>query len=1126
MFLASTGCFRDSGLPSPESLKYREFTSAFYVGLAGLETGEDMRAQEKLTLASRLVPGEAATWANLALFSARQQDFDSAFKDAEKARDLASRDSRIEGLLGAIEAKRGRLPESIADFQKAVDLDRTNLKALYGLAEQTEREGGASSDADAQALYAKALASHSDNLALLLDLTRLAAKRGDKQTMQSGISRLTAASNIWPGEARQRLAILQQSAKASSPQASAVQVTFLRNVLARVPSYRQSLNAVKTPATFVAEPFRRFLNLPNIDSTSAPADTDLRFTAQALPGVTGTYVMWAGAMPLDASGKQYVITADLNSVHIAGGATLSRPAGTLGRNGVLGADLNYDFKTDLVLASAGGVRIYQQQTPADFVDFTSRAKLPNDVLTSTYSGAWAFDIDLDGDLDILLGRPGKDSVVLRNNADNTFAVLHPFPGVEGLVSFAAADIDGDGDPDVAMVDEKGGLHVYSNERLGSYRARPLPSNVNGRFVAVAAGDVNGDGMPDFVALRDDGSVVRLSDRDYGSGWDVAELIKPGGKRLTQSSANLILADFDNNGTLDILAGDGRLFLGDERGWTPVTFQPGTTLTGAVDLGNSGHLDLIGFSDQPVELISRGKKQYNWQTLNVRAAKATGDQRINSFGIGGEVEIRSGLLTQKQVIASPVLHFGLGEHKNTDVARIVWPNGSVQAEFELKADQSVFAEQRLKGSCPFLFAWDGKQISFVKDGQPWSPALGLHVNAQAVAGISQTEEWFKIPGEALAPHDGYYDLRVTGELWETYYIDHYSLLAVDHPSDTEIYTDERFSDPPPALRTYTVSKSKPFRSAKDDRANDVSAAVLTVDRKYLDTFGRGRYQGVTRDHWVELELPDSATRTGPLYLIGTGWMHPTDGTVNIALGQSSDPKPRGLSIEVPDAHGHWVEVRSGLGFLAGRMKTAVIDISDIFLPNAPRKLRLRTNLEIYWDRLAWAEGRPDAETRTRNSPLTKAELHYRGFSHIDVADASSPEIPDYNRIAGTTQRWRDLEGYYTRYGDVRELLSKIDNRIVITNAGDELLLRFAELPGPQSGWSRDYVIIGSGWIKDGDYNSVFSKTVLPLPFHGMRDYTSMPSSLEKDPAYLLHPQDWETFHTRYITPQGFIRALWN
>lgn len=256
------------------------------------------------------------------------------------------------------------------------------------------------------------------------------------------------------------------------------------------------------------------------------------------------------------------------------------------------------------------------------------------------------------------------------------------------------------------------------------------------------------------------------------------------------------------------------------------------------------------------------------------------------------------------------------------------------------------------------------------------------------------------------------------------------------------------------------------------------------------------------------------------------MHPTDGTVNVALGQNSDPPPQGLSLETPDRRGRWTAVASNLGFLAGRNKTTVLEISRLFQPGAPRKLRLRTNLEIYWDRLAWAPGLPATETRIRRAALTSADLRFRGFSEIHVANASSPEIPDYNHVTGTSQKWRDLEGYYTRYGDVRELLERIDDRMVITNAGDELRLRFAEVPPPPAGWKRDYVMIGDGWIKDGDYNSVFSKTVLPLPYHAMKDYTRPPAELEDDPAYCLHQEDWQRFHTRYVTPSGFIRALWN
>jgi hypothetical protein len=579
--------------------------------------------------------------------------------------------------------------------------------------------------------------------------------------------------------------------------------------------------------------------------------------------------------------------------------------------------------------------------------------------------------------------------------------------------------------------------------------------------------------------------------------------------------------------MDLLVGNGQIFLGGAKNFTRLDTKSDVTSASAVDLNGDGRLDLLGLSSTglPVQLLNRGTKNYHWQDIRLRAANTSGDQRINSFGIGGEVEVRCGLLTQKQPIVSQLLHFGLGDNTQLDLARITWPNGVVQGEFELKADQEILARQRLKGSCPWLFAWDGEQMSFVKDGSPWSAALGLHINAQVVAGIYQTEEWFKIPGESLKPRDGYYDLRVTGELWETYYIDRYSLLVVDHPEGTEVYTDERFAVPPPPLKIFTTAEPRPFASARDDRGQDVAAVVRDVDRKYLDTFGRGPYQGLTRDHWVELELPEDALRTGPLYLLATGWTHPTDATVNIAIGQNSIPQPQGLSIEVPDARGNWAPVRTNLGFPAGKMKTVVLDLTGIFRTNAPRKLRLRTNLEVYWDQLAWAAGVSD-RTRIQHLALSAAELRYRGFSAVKAADPSSPELPDYNTIASTGQIWRDLEGYVTRYGDIRELLEKSDGRMAITNAGDEVRLRFPAPDPPLAGWKRDYVMIGDGWIKDGDFNSVYSKTVLPLPYHGMKNYDAPPGKLEDDPAYKLHPGDWQQFHTRYVTPDMFQKALRN
>jgi hypothetical protein len=204
----------------------------------------------------------------------------------------------------------------------------------------------------------------------------------------------------------------------------------------------------------------------------------------------------------------------------------------------------------------------------------------------------------------------------------------------------------------------------------------------------------------------------------------------------------------------------------------------------------------------------------------------------------------------------------------------------------------------------------------------------------------------------------------------------------------------------------------------------------------------------------------------------------------------------------------------------------LDITNIFQPGAPRKLRLETTTEIYWDRLAWAAGLSDNAIRVQKEDLASAELRHRGFSVITAANASSPEIPHYDELDNTSQKWRDLEGYYTRYGDIRALLNQVDDRYVIVNAGDEMRLRFAAPAPPPHGWTRDLVMVGDGWIKDGDYNSTFSKTVLPLPYHGMKGYTRQPDGLENDPAYRMHSRDWQLFHTRYIAPDMFRTELWN
>jgi len=1070
-------------LPAAGSAAYEETARHFYHGLGALQVGLLDDAAREFEQAVTVAPGEPAAWADLGLAHLRLGAFEKAAPAIERAVALAPHDADLAMLQGQLEAARGKADAAMALFRRAADLDPHGVKPRYALAQALESAGRATGDGEAQALYTEILAVQPGNLAVLLERARLAAKSGDARLLQDTVAGLTARSATWNPAASEQYRALQQTASAASMPDAARAIAVLRNALLREPTFRDDLAAVRTPAELLGEPFDRFLRMANNPGVPSSADMALSYTR---------------APDRDAR---------------AGSAI------------ELAVDVNRDFALDSVSAGPDGLRLSLQQRDGSFTDATA-ALAPVADTAAPYAGVWAADIEMDGDLDLIAGPLSGPPLVLRNNGDGTWQRLPLFASVSGLRGFAWGDLDGDGDPDAAMVDASGALHLFENRQGGVFREMAGPGGFE-HVLALTVADIDADGAFDLVALLADG-IVRRATFQRGA-WiqqDIAQWSGP----LGPGPYRIFAADMDNNGALDLVAsgaGRARVWLaGEHRTFQPLASLPDVDVFAVRDLDGDGVLDMAAIAGQErVRLVGRSTKGYHWQTIRPRAQPTAGDQRINTYGVGGEVEIRSGLLTERQLITSAPVHFGLGTRASVDITRIMWPNGVLQVDFDSRADQSITAEQRLKGSCPWVFADDGTGMRFVTDFL-WRSPLGLRINAQDTAGVTQTEDWVRIRGDQLKARNGTYDIRISAELWETHFIDHVSLMSVDHPGDTEVFVDERFARDAPALAVHTVKTPRAIRQAWDDRQRDVTELVARQDGRYVDTFDLGPYQGVASDHALEFDIGREIPTGRGLWLIANGWIYPTDSSINVAIGQGNGPRPHGLALDAKDAAGRWVTVAPDLGFPAGKNKTILIDLGLVARAGVAgaTRLRLRTNLEIYWDSLMVAEAAPDARIITARVQPRSAELRYRGFSQTRLSRRGAPETPIYESVANVTERWRNLVGYYTRFGDVRELLADVDDRYVIMNAGDELRFLFPATAAPAEGWKRDFVLIGDGWVKDGDYNTSFSKTVEPLPAHGRPDYDTPPAAIESDPVYRRHPADWQTFHTRFVSPDRFLRGL--
>jgi tetratricopeptide (TPR) repeat protein len=408
-----------------------------------------------------------------------------------------------------------------------------------------------------------------------------------------------------------------------------------------------------------------------------------------------------------------------------------------------------------------------------------------------------------------------------------------------------------------------------------------------------------------------------------------------------------------------------------------------------------------------------------------------------------VEIRAGNLYRKLWYYGKRITFDLGPTAEADSVRVTWPNGLVQNEVRVPAGKPLHIREapRLLGSCPSVFTWNGRRFQFIADVLGTAP-LGANRGEFPL----HPEESIDIPGGALVPVNGGYEIRITEELREVAYLDAVRLIAVDRPE----------------------SKAAPLRPV---------AARARDGRDALE--GLSARDGVYAPGYIEIDFP--AVPAGPLELVAHGWVDWPDGS-QFRAAQQAGINLRFPALEARGSDGVWRTIAADMGVPAGKPKTLRVP-----LPHGAdaRRLRIVTDLPVYWDEILLAPPEPAAQRRPL-APVS-ARLRFRGFSKL-ISRPGKPEWFDYHVTAAGTL-WNQAPGLYTRYGDVMPLLHRTDDRLAVMGSGDEVTLRFpaTELPPAPRGWKRDFMLHVTGWSKDADPNTLYGRSAEPLPFRAMRSY---------------------------------------
>jgi tetratricopeptide (TPR) repeat protein len=829
--------------------------------------------------------------------------------------------------------------------------------------------------------------------------------------------------------------------------------------------------------------------------------------------------------------------------------------------GCTAGDYDNDGATDLALSFEGRIMLLHNEKNGSFKDVTESTGID---AHGSNVGLTFVDYDHDGDLDLYVtrsatlgGAPGDQ--IWRNNGNGTFTDASRATGLSARgIDIGAIGSDYNNDRAVDIVLGGRTPMIFENPREGKFRvhqpwSKPMPEISNGVTVL----DFDHDGWMDLafthIPSAPGESALSLWHNNKGKSFEPIPLPET----HWASAFGVAAIDYDNDGWVDLVAvgetedhkGEVRLFrnMGAD-GFKDVTAdvgldkiqlkEPRAIITGDYDGDGAADLLITQNHGPAVLLRNEGGNQNHWLRLSL---KGLAD---NKSAIGTKVEVFAGGNRQKFEIAgsngylgqnSTDIVVGLGDAKEADIVRLLWPTGVLQDEIHVAGDRqrNITEMDRRGSSCPTLFVWNGERYELVAD------MLGAGVVGHWIGpgqrDVPRPVEYIKIDRNAIREKDGKLSFRFMEPLEEAVYLDQVRVQAVDHPADLDVYPNEYFaSNPPYPEFKVVVSKSedaRPPAGVWDEHGHNVLPDLLA--HRYFGDFALTQFQGFAQPHSLTLDLGE-AYRGGPLWLLLHGEVEYFSANSMYAASQAgvqaTSPYVEALVGNEGGANGKWVRVVDDMGFPAGGPRTMTADLTGK-LPLGTQKIRITTNLQIYWDNILVSRTPQDVAPPSRRLsgepagcrryasvcltavPLVRADLGFHGFPlKIEGTPPGNVQYI-YEKVSATGPYTRPM-GTYTRYGDVLPLLTALDDQSVVFGSGDEVRLDFdpSKLPVLPRGWVRDYFFGAYGYEKDMDFYAAEGNFVAPLPFLKMGDYPYAPDkSFPLDDAHVNYILEYNTRH---------------